>query len=175
MKRLIKKILKEDRRQMFLDKVIKYTKNDFPLIKNLKDYGFYEQLSIDELNYVLSGILEQPVRVGGLGIYNDRGNKIYYENSRGYWRKYEYDNIGNKIYVEDSNGYWIKSEYDDNRNIIYSEDSYGDWIKYEYDERGRLIYKEFSYGYWYKYEYDERGRLIYKEFSRGKKTLYNRL
>jgi ATP-dependent helicase/DNAse subunit B len=45
MKRLIKKILKEDRRQMFLDKIIKVMKNDFPLFKNLKDYGFTEQLS----------------------------------------------------------------------------------------------------------------------------------
>jgi len=57
MKRLIKKILKEDQRQMYLDKIIQVMKNDYPIFKNLIDYGFYEQLSEDELNYVLRRLL----------------------------------------------------------------------------------------------------------------------
>ncbi len=50
----IKRILKEDREQMFLDKIVQVMKNDYPIIKNLKEYGFWEQLSKDELKYVLS-------------------------------------------------------------------------------------------------------------------------
>jgi hypothetical protein len=37
-------------------------------------------------------------------IKNKNGNKIYYEDSDGYWYKKEYDSNGNKIYYEDSNG-----------------------------------------------------------------------
>ena len=153
MKNIIRKILKEDRRQMFLDKVIKYTKNDFPLIKNLKDYGFYEQLSIDELNYVLSGIFGKPVEYyyGGnvpniIEIYDENGNEIYTETSNGDWYKREYDKNGNKIYFEDSDGNWVKYQYDKNGNPIYSENCYGFWEKREYDENRNLIYYENSNG-----------------------------
>jgi hypothetical protein len=150
MKKIIRQILKEDREQMFLDKVIKYTKNDFPLIKNLKDYGFYEQLSRDELNYILSGIFGKPVEYyeGGNNIYDENNKRIYSENSDGYWIKKEYDNNGNVIYYENSNGYWEKYEYefDNNGNIIYYEDSNGYWKKWEYDENGNNIYYENSDG-----------------------------
>jgi YD repeat-containing protein len=172
MKRLIKKILKEDREQMFLDKIVKVMKNDFPLFKNLKDYGFYEQLSEDELNYVLSGVFGKPVRysddrIGILLIYDENNNLIYSENSYGYWVKREYDENGNGIYSENSNGYWTKIEYDENGNEIYSEFSNGYWEKYEYDENGNMIYEEDSDGYWVKYEYDENGNMIYQENSLG--------
>jgi hypothetical protein len=56
MKKIIRKILKEDRREEFLNKIIKVMKNDYPLLKNMELYGFYDQLSDYELNYVLSGI-----------------------------------------------------------------------------------------------------------------------
>jgi hypothetical protein len=36
--------------------------------------------------------------------YNENGNGIYYENSDGYWVKYEYDEYGSRIYYEDSDG-----------------------------------------------------------------------
>ena len=55
-------------------------------------------------------------------------NEIYYENSKGYWYKSEYDQNNNRIYYEDSNGYWYKSEYDQNNNRIYSENSNGEII-----------------------------------------------
>ena len=35
------------------------------------------------------------------------------------------DSKGNKIYSENSNGFWIKREYDSNNNPIYSENSNG--------------------------------------------------
>jgi len=59
-------------------------------------------------------------------IKNDKGNKIYHEDSTGDWRKYQFDEKGNKIYYEDSTGDWYKKEYDSNNNIIYFEDSSGD-------------------------------------------------
>ena len=37
-------------------------------------------------------------------IKDEKGNEIYYENSKGYWQKYQYDEKGKKIYYEDSNG-----------------------------------------------------------------------
>ena len=73
-------------------------------------------------------------------------NEIYYENSIGYWYKYEYDSNGNKIYFENSNGSSYKYEYDSNGNIIYFENSNGGWCKYEYDSNGNEIYYENSVG-----------------------------
>lgn len=59
-------------------------------------------------------------------IINDHnGNEIYYENSDGYWWKFEFDSNGNEIYYEDSEGFWWKSEYDSNGNRIYYEDLNG--------------------------------------------------
>ena len=36
--------------------------------------------------------------------YDEKGNRIYFENSKGYWSKREYDETGNQIYFENSNG-----------------------------------------------------------------------
>ena len=147
MKKIIKQILKEDRQEQFLNKIILLMKDDFPIFKNLKDYGF--NLSEEELNYVLSGIFGESVRKKGRrynSIYNQNRKKIYHENSFGDWVKKEYDNNGNKIYYEDSYGDWFKYEYDENGNEIYYEDSDGNWEKYEYDEYGNKIYGEDSYG-----------------------------
>ena len=79
-------------------------------------------------------------------IKDDKGNKIYYEYSDGYWYKWEYDDKGNPIYFESSNGYWCKKEYDANRKIIYYEYSDGYWSKSEYDTKGNEIYYENSNG-----------------------------
>ena len=92
------------KRKIYIDKIIEFMKNDFPIIKNLKDYGLYEQLSEEELKYVFSGIFGEPVKVNELGIFNQNGNKIYYEYSEGNWRKWEYDENGNNIYYENSYG-----------------------------------------------------------------------
>jgi len=47
-------------------------------------------------------------------VYDDKGNRIYYENSNGYWTKKEYDERDNLIYYEDSFGYIV-----DNRSCEY--------------------------------------------------------
>ena len=58
---------------------------------------------------------------GSLRLYDDKGNKIYYEASDGYWVKREYDTHSNEIYYESSYGLWTKCEYDDDGNKIYYE------------------------------------------------------
>ena len=144
MKKIIKQILKEDRQEQFLNKIILLMKDDYPIFKNLKDYGF--NLSQDELNYVLSGIFGEPIIEERQRIYNQNGNKIYFEFHNGNWGKREYDENGNQIYYERSDGYREKYEYDENGNLIYYEDSSGYWEKYEYDENNNIIFYEYSDG-----------------------------
>ena len=62
---------------------------------------------------------------GNLEIRDKNGNLIYFENSGGYWKKYEYDSQGNEIYFENSGGYWEKREFDSQGNQIYFENSNG--------------------------------------------------
>ena len=58
---------------------------------------------------------------------NDSNNNLtYYEDSEGFWWKYEYDTNGNKTYYENSNGFWRKYEHDANGNETYYEDSEGE-------------------------------------------------
>ena len=37
-------------------------------------------------------------------VYNEKGNRTYYENSNGFWEKWEYNEKGNVIYHENSDG-----------------------------------------------------------------------
>ena len=140
-----------DRRQIYLNKIIQVMKNDFPLYKNLNEYGFYDQLSEDELIYVFSGILEQPVfRITNpgcsLNVYDENGYKIYFEDCDGFWKKYEYDENGNITYYGSDDGDWEKREYDENGNLIYYENYGGHWVKREYDKNGNTTYYENSDG-----------------------------
>ena len=78
----IKRILKEDRRQMYLDTIVDIMKNDYPLFNNMKLYGLYDRLSKDELNYVLSGVFGRNVRVSDsyyTQILDESGKLLYIE------------------------------------------------------------------------------------------------
>jgi len=59
-------------------------------------------------------------------IKDANGRATYYEDSNGFWYKYERDSNGNETYFEDSNGFWRKCEYDANGNETYFEDSNGE-------------------------------------------------
>jgi hypothetical protein len=85
-----------------IELLIEYFKQEGPpYFKILNHFD----LSKDELNYVFSEIFGEPVKYSyGFIIYNENGNGIYYENSDGYWVKYEYDEYGSRIYYEDSDG-----------------------------------------------------------------------
>jgi len=95
-------------RNIYLNKIIKFMKNDYPIFHKLEEYGFHDKLSKKEMNYVLSEIFGEPVKKKGDSIYNQNDNMIYIEYPYGKWIKYEYDNNENMIYWEDSNGYWEK-------------------------------------------------------------------
>jgi len=97
------------------ERYIEYIVSDIkpPYFENMKEmYGVSEK----EYSLVLSKVFNQPVTIKGdyedsngriydyYRVYDTNGNKIYYENSNGFWKKYEYDNNYNKIYYEDSNG-----------------------------------------------------------------------
>ena len=49
-------------------------------------------------------------------IKDANGNETYFEDSNGYWRKYEYDANGNETRFEDSDGYWREYEYETDGN-----------------------------------------------------------
>ena len=118
MKNLIKKILKEETNNKFIDKIVNYVKP--PYFINMEGLG----LSEDEYEMVLSKIFDQKVRVID-GVLYDVNDKVIYEEDGDYWIKSEYNKQGKKIYEEHSNGFWIRVEYDDQGNKIYWEDSYG--------------------------------------------------
>ena len=73
-------------------------------------------------------------------VYDSNRNKVYYEDSYGYWYKSEYDERGNEVYYEDSYGYWYKSEYDERGNEVYYENSYGEGI----DNRKKTVTLELT-------------------------------
>ena len=134
-----------------------------PYFRNLETMGISE----DQYETIFSKLYGEPVSKYDDSILNEKGYQIYYEDSDGFWNKYEYDNNGKEIYYEDSDGYWVKKEYDNNGNQIYSINSNGFWIKKEYDDNGNNTYVENSDGYWVKKEYDDNGNQIYVENSSG--------
>ena len=81
-------------------------------------------------------------------VINDKNNnRIYFEDSNGYWWKREFDKNNNEIYWEDSYGFWVKREFDSNNNKIYYENPDGFWEKREFDKNNNEIYYEDSNGY----------------------------
>ena len=91
--------------------------------------------------------------------------EIKREYSSGYWTKTIYDEKGNKIKYDDLDGYWQKYSYDDKDNQIYFEDSNNRWYIYSYDKKGNMIKKEDSNGNWEKFNYDDNGNKISIEYS----------
>ena len=79
-------------------------------------------------------------------IWNTNGHQTYYEDSNGYWDRYEWDDNGRAKYFENSDGYWQKYERDDNGRPIYQEDSNGFWARWERDADGNMDYYENSDG-----------------------------
>ena len=57
------------------------------------------------------------------------------------------DSNGNQTYFESSKDYWDKSEYDANGNRTFYENSKDYWYKYEYNDKGKATYYENSDGY----------------------------
>ena len=102
-----------------------------PYYQNLRSIGIPEE----QWNTVFSKLFNQPIRKDNEYLYDSNGNRIYSEDSNGYWIKQEYDSNGNLIYHEDYNGFWFKKEYNENGNEIYHEDSNG----YVFDRRNNNL------------------------------------
>ena len=99
MKNIIRKILKEDRQQDFINKIILLLKDDFPIFKNLKKYGLYNQLSKEELIAILKGLL-------GDGLVHDF--RIEY----GFERFIVFNKNNDSVYKEYYDGDWYIPQYD---------------------------------------------------------------
>ena len=153
MKRLIKKILREeinksDRHYRILDKISEYV--ELPYFKSMEGLTIYDE---DDQEYIMKKILGDDIYFYEDQLYIMR--KILGDDIRIEGREIFY--YGNRIYKEDSDGYWVKWGYDGNGNMIYQENIIGQWIKWEYDDNGNNIYYEDSNGRWEKFEYDNRG------------------
>ena len=54
-------------------------------------------------------------------IKDANGNRTYYENSKGFSWKAEYNSDGRETYCENTNGFCRKSEYDAEGNAYYKD------------------------------------------------------
>ena len=134
MKRFIRKILKEDRLERYINKIAEVMKNDYPIFSNMELYGFYDQLPEFIIPVVFNKIFGQIVNVEVgyhfnrkvRSVKNENNNLIYYEDSKGkFWEKWEYNEDGKILYREYDTGHWKKWGYDENGKQIYYEDSDG--------------------------------------------------
>ena len=85
-------------------------------------------------------------------ITDEKGNRIYIENSNGSWTKREFDSTGKTIYYESSDGYCEHMEYDVNGRLTRIENRYKNsdhvyWAIKKSDDEGRLIYFKDSLGH----------------------------
>ena len=79
-------------------------------------------------------------------IWDAKGYQTYYEDSTGYWDKYEWDGNGRATHYEDSDDYWERFERDAKGRPTYHEDSDGFWSRWERDDNGDVDYYEDSTG-----------------------------
>lgn len=112
----------------------------------------------------------------GINKYNEEGilisSELYNKDDKLEY-KYEYDNKGNKISYQNSNGV-IYYEYDENNRLIREYGDGKEGYTLQYDENDNIVYKKYDGGFWNKYEYEENNQLTCIERSDGyKKELKN--
>ena len=98
--------------------------------KHLQNYRSAKNYPVFLTNNTMKKLSETLTELGigftfPIKIWNVNGRATYYENSDGFWYKYERDANGNETYYENSKGFWYKCEYNDNGNETYFEDSDG--------------------------------------------------
>ena len=62
---------------------------------------------------------------GTLELFNATGKQVYYESSKGYWARREYNEADQEVYVQTSTGYSHFCQYNDEGKQFYYEDSFG--------------------------------------------------
>jgi YD repeat-containing protein len=130
-----------------MEKVIRLTENDLSKIVKrviIESVDYYDKIvSILELPYyqnlismgidedhwgtIFSKLFNKPVRKDGVYFLDENGNRIYGENSHGFWIKYEYNDNGNEIYREDSENGVVFDHRNNNLNES-TDDRYYDKI-----------------------------------------------
>jgi len=166
MKKLIKRILREeieksDRHYRRLDIISDHVQ--LPYFKSMEGLTIYDK---DDQLYILKKILGNDIRTQGRNIYDGKyGNILYFEESTGFWRKYEYEH-SKLMYFENSDDFWVKYKYDDNGRKTDRKNSEGEWSTYKYEENGNTWeYTEYPSGFWENSLEDENGNNLYYENS----------
>ncbi len=80
-------------------------------------------------------------------IKNEAGEETYFENTNGYWHKYEYNSAGKETYFKNGDGFCRMIKYNSAGKETYREDNNGYWCKSEYDSSGNETYYENSGGH----------------------------
>ena len=113
--------LNESTDDRYYDKIVSIL--ELPYYQNLISMG------IDEGHWgtIFSKLFNQPVRKDGVYFLDKNGNRIYGENSHGFWIKYEYNDNGNEIYREDSENGVVFDHRNNNLNES-TDDRYYDKI-----------------------------------------------
>jgi hypothetical protein len=75
-------------------------------------------------------------------IKNERGQEIYYENSKGIWWKEEFNEQGKSIFFLSSEGVWSKNQWNEQGKNTRFENHTGHWRISEYNEQGEEIFCE---------------------------------
>jgi hypothetical protein len=109
MKRLIRKILREeidksDKHYRILDKISDHVQ--LPYFKSMEGLTIYEHNDQEYIMRKLLGNISIELLIDKRKyILDDKGYEIYYESSKGYWEKREYNDNGKiMLYYEDSHG-----------------------------------------------------------------------
>ena len=99
--------------------------------KHLQNYRSAKNYPVFLTNKTMKPLSETLTELGiafsfPIKIKDANGRATYYENSDGFWCKYERDANGLPTYLEDNDGYWAKYERDADGNETYYENSNGD-------------------------------------------------
>ena len=106
---------------------------------------------LDILTHTMKKLSETLTELGiaftfPIRIWDAKGYQTYYEDSNGYWDKYEWDGNGRATHYEDSDDYWERFERDAQGRPTYHEDSNGFWSRWGRDANGDVDYYEDSTG-----------------------------
>lgn len=104
-------------------------------------------------------------RFVSITVYNKNNNEIYFKDTIGREKWYEYDESGNMIHSKDQSGYEEWCEYDKNGNRTHYKNTSGGEELHEYDKNGNMIYFKNTKGDEEWYEYDKNDNMIHSKYS----------
>ena len=143
------------------------SKINFNLNKELQDLTFEDIRSIIERFELTLEIFDFHT-----SYKYKKGKLIKFEDRKGYWVKYKYNQLGQKVRKQTSNNCDQKWEYDSFGHVIKIEKIKKYWEKHEYDENGNKIFQEYSDGCWKKISYNDKGHMIKVESSNNYWEIY---